>query len=57
MVNYLSMFLESLQMILVPIYNLTRKTVKFQWDREQQEAFQKIDTVNKTSSVNDSKWY
>ena len=30
MVNYLSMFLESLQMILVPIYNLTRKKVKFQ---------------------------
>ena len=39
MVNYLSMFLESLQMILVPIYNLTRKKVKFQWEREQQEAF------------------
>ena len=34
MVNYLSMFLESLQMILVPIYNVTRKKVKFQWDRE-----------------------
>ena len=51
MVNYLSMFLESLQMILVPIYNLTRRKVKFHWDREQQE---KIDTVNKTSSINDS---
>ena len=45
MVNYLSMFLESLQMILVPIYNLTRKKVKFQWDREQHEAFQKIKTL------------
>ena len=45
MVNYLSMFLESLQMILVPIYNLTRKKVKFQSDREQQEAFQKIKTL------------
>ena len=45
MVNYLSMFLESLQMILVPIYNLTRKKVKFQWEREQQEAFQKIKTL------------
>ena len=42
MVNYLSLFLESLQMILVPIYNLTRKKVKFQWDREQQEAFRKL---------------
>ena len=41
MVNYLSMFLESLQMILVPIYNLTRKKVKFQWEREQQGAFRK----------------
>ena len=39
------MFLESLQMILVPIYNLTRKKVKFQWEREQQEAFQKIKTL------------
>ena len=45
MVNYLSMFLESLQMILVPIYNLTRKKIKFQWYREQQEAFQKIKTL------------
>ena len=45
MVNYLSMFLESLQMILVPIYNLTRKKIKFQWEREQQEAFQKIKTL------------
>ena len=28
-----------------PIYNLTRKKVKFQWDREQQEAFQKKKTL------------
>ena len=45
MVNYLSMFLERLQMILVAIYNLNRKKVKFQWDREQQEAFHKIKTL------------
>ena len=39
MVNYLSMFLESLQMILVPIYNLTRKKVKFQWERKKARGF------------------
>ena len=47
------MFLEGLQIILVPIYNLTRQKVKFQWDRKQQEALQKIDTINKTTNIND----
>ena len=42
MVNFLATFLQSLQEILIPIYNLTKKNVKFEWTNECQQAFDKI---------------
>ena len=41
MVNYMSIFLPSLQEKLVPIYFITRKGVPFHWG-EQQKAFVSI---------------
>ena len=42
MVNYMSMFLPSLQTKLIPIYFLTRKGVPFVWEDQQQEAWESI---------------
>ena len=42
MVNFLSFFLDKLQILLQPIYYLTRKSVPFLWDPEQQKAFEMI---------------
>ena len=42
MVNYMSIFLPSLQEKLVPIYFITRKGVPFHWAEEQQKAFDSI---------------
>ena len=42
MVNFLAMYLEDLQKLLIPIYALTKKSVKFVWGPEQQEAFEAI---------------
>ena len=42
MVNFLSMFLPSLQDKLTPIYFLTRKGVPYHWGEEQQRAFEQI---------------
>ena len=42
MVNYMSIFLPSLQEKLVPIYFITRKGVPFHWGEEQQKAFDSI---------------
>ena len=46
--NYLSMYLKDLQKRLIPIYNLTRKGVPFQWTDEHQKIFEglKKDTAN-----------
>ena len=41
-VNYLGMFCPELQKLLRPIYELTKKTVKFVWTSEHQENFEKI---------------
>ena len=38
MVNYMSMFLPSLQEKLIPIYFITRKGIPFHWGEEQQKA-------------------
>ena len=38
MVNYMSMFLPSLQEKLIPIYSITRKGIPFYWGEEQQKA-------------------
>ena len=42
MVNFLATFLKDLQKILIPIYNLTRKCIKFLWTEECQKAFDHI---------------
>ena len=42
MVNYMSMFLPSLQEKLIPIYFITRKGIPFYWGEEQQKAFDDI---------------
>ena len=41
-VNYLSIFCRHLQKLLKPIYDLTRKGRPFQWQEEQQQAFDTI---------------
>ena len=42
MVNYMSMFLPSLQEKLIVIYFITRKGIPFYWGEEQQKAFEDI---------------
>ena len=42
LVNYLSMYLKDLQKRLIPIYNLTRKGVPFEWTDEHQKIFEYI---------------
>ena len=42
MVNFLATFLKDLQNILIPIYILTRKCIKFLWTEECQTAFDHI---------------
>ena len=42
MVNFLSMLCPELQILLKPIYDLTRKGRLFIWGEEQQEAFEEI---------------
>ena len=42
MVNYMSMFLPSLQEKLIPIYFITRKGIPFYWCDEQQKTFEDI---------------
>ena len=39
-INYYSKFLENLSSKLSPMYVLLRKNTKWQWGKEQQEAFQ-----------------
>ena len=42
MVNFLSIFCQDLQKLLKSIYDLTRKGRPFQWQQEQQTAFEEI---------------
>ena len=42
MVNFLSIFCQDLQKLLKPIYDLTRKGRPFNWQQEQQAAFEEI---------------
>ena len=54
MVNFLATFLKDLQKILIPIYNLTRKSTKFLWTEECQTAFDHINffTFQSTNTEN-----
>ena len=42
MVNFLSIFCQDLQKLLKPNYDLTRKGRSFNWEKEQQVAFEEI---------------
>ena len=46
--NYLSIYLKNLQKRLIPIYNLTRKGVPFEWTDKHQKNFERLkkDIVN-----------
>ena len=42
MVNFLSSFLPNLQCLLIPIYDLQKKSKKFKWTQEAETAFKEI---------------
>ena len=42
MVNFLSLFLPGLRRLLMPIYNLQKKSKEFKWTEETEKAFNDI---------------
>ena len=42
MVNFLSSFLPNLRCLLIPIYDLQKKSKKFKWTQEAEKAFKEI---------------
>ena len=42
MVNFLSSFLSNLRQLLIPIYDLQKKSKKFKWTDEAEKAFKDI---------------
>ena len=42
MVNFLSSFLPNLRQLLIPIYDLQKKSWKFKWTEEAEKAFNDI---------------
>ena len=42
MVNFLSSFLPNLQCLLIPIYDLQKKSKKFKWTQKAEKAFKEI---------------
>ena len=42
MVNFLSSFLSNLRCLLIPIYDLQKKSKKFKWTQEAEKAFKEI---------------
>ena len=42
MVNFLSSFLPNLRRLLIPIYDLQKKSKKFKWTEEVEKAFNDI---------------
>ena len=42
MVNFLSSFLPNLQHLLIPIYDLQKKSKKIKWTQEAKTAFKEI---------------
>ena len=51
LLNYLSMYLENLQKRLIPIYNLTRKGVPFEWTDKHQKIFDGFKDIASPSGV------
>ena len=52
MVNFLSSFLPNLRQLLIPIYDLQKKSKKFTWMEEAEQAFKDIKELpNKSTST------
>ena len=51
MVNFFSLFLLYLRCLLIPIYDLQKKSNKFQWTQEAEKAFKKIKELLISPSV------
>ena len=45
MVNFLSSFLPNLRQLLIPIYDLQKKSKKFKWTEEAEKAFKDIKKI------------
>jgi len=43
MAGYLENFIQNYAAIAAPLYQLTRKETKFHWDKQEEEAFRKIE--------------
>ena len=46
MVNFVSSFLPNLRRLLIPIYDLQKKSKKFKWTEEVGKAFSDIKVIN-----------
>ena len=51
MVNFLSSFLPNLRTLLIPIYDLQKKSRKFKWTHEAEKAFNDIKKLLVNPSV------
>jgi len=51
MVTYYTKFLPNLSTELAPLHHLLKQSVQWQWNTEQQEAFEKAKTLLATSSL------
>ena len=51
LVNFLSLFLPNLRRLLIPIYDLQKKSKKFKWTEEAEKAFNNIKVINKPTSI------
>ena len=51
MVNFLSSFLPNLRRLLIPIYDLQKKSKKFKWTEEVEKAFNDIKELLISPSV------
>ena len=45
MINFLSSFLSNLSQLLIPIYDLQKKSKKFKWTEEAEKAFKDIKEI------------
>ena len=54
MVNFLSSFLPDLRRLLIPIYDLQKKSKKFKWTDEAEKAFNDIKKVISQSTCTES---
>ena len=51
MINYYGNFLPNLSTRLVPLYNLLRKQIQWEWGKEQENAFQEAKKALQTDSL------